>query len=93
MTTFTGISQEVWKSSVPIELVIAENDLSSTMRPYPCFLLISRMSYLGVVAADSVDFLKSYAIDLDSDIWFESDGCPLKWYAYRYLFYAWITFA
>ena len=80
MASFTEISQEVWRSSIPIELVIADNDLSSSIRPHPCFLLISRMSYLGVIAADTVDFFKSYAIDLDSEVWFESDGSPLKWY-------------
>ena len=80
MALFLEISQEVWKGSIPVELIIAEDDLSSTTKPQPCFLFLPRMSYLGVVAADSVDYLKSYAIDLASDAWFESEGTPLKWY-------------
>ena len=74
------ISLAVWKGGIPVELVIADDDLSSTTSPNPCFLFLPRMSYLGVVAADSVEYLKSFAIDLASDVWFESEGSPLKWY-------------
>lgn len=80
MATLHEISLEVWKGSIPIELVLADDDLSSTTNPQSCFLFLPRMSYLGVVAADAAEYLKSYAIDLASDAWFESGGSPLKWY-------------
>lgn len=79
MATLYEISREVWRGCIPVELVIAEDDLSTSTRPNSCLLFMPRMSYLGAVAADSVDYLKSYAIDLSSDVWFESNGQPLKW--------------
>jgi hypothetical protein len=79
MSTLYEISREVWRGCIPVELVIAEDDLSTSTIPSGCLLFLPRMSYLGSVAADSVDYLKSYAIDLSSDVWFESKGLPLKW--------------
>jgi autophagy-related protein 5 len=36
------------------------------------------MSYLAVVAADVIDYLRSFAIELVPDVWFECDGVPIK---------------
>lgn len=80
MSVLLGISSEIWRGSIPVELMISVNDLSTSTAPSPCFLFLPRMSYLGVVAADAVDYLKSYAIDIISDVWFESLGVPLKWF-------------
>ena len=94
MTVLFGISSEIWRGSIPIELMISENDLSTSTAPSPCFLFLPRMSYLGVVAADAVDYLKSYAIDIASDVWFESLGVPLKWFDLNIFncIYLWDTF-
>jgi hypothetical protein len=78
MSLFFEISKEVWRGNIQIELIIAQGDLSTSNSPSPCYLFVPRMSYLGVVAADSIEYLKSYAIDLASDVWFESEGLPLK---------------
>ena len=82
-TVLLRISSEIWRGSIPIELTISEIDLSTSTAPSPCFLFLPRMSYLGVVAADAVDYLKSYAIDIASDVWFESLGVPLKWFVFN----------
>ena len=82
MSLLFEISKEIWKGNIQIELIIAQSDLSTSNSPSPCYLFVPRMSYLGVVAADSVDYLKSYAIDLASDVWFESEGLPLKRYVH-----------
>jgi hypothetical protein len=76
------ISLELWKGNIPIELVVAAHDQTSSAKLSSCFIFVSRMSYLNVVAADSVDYLKAFAIDLASDVWFESNGSPLKWYCF-----------
>ena len=82
MSFLFEISKEIWRGNVQIELIIAQSDLSTSNSPSPSYLFVPRMSYLGVVAADSIDYLKSYAIDLASDVWFESEGLPLKRYAH-----------
>ena len=76
----TDISLELWKGSISLELVVAASDQTSSTKLSSCFIFVSRMSYLNVVAADSVDYMKAFAIDLASEIWFESNGSPLKWY-------------
>ena len=72
------MSGEVWKGHVAIEITISEKDLSSVTSPGSCFIFASRMSYLAVVAADVIDYLRSFAIELVPDVWFECDGVPIK---------------
>ena len=72
------IATEVWKGHVALEIGISEKDLSSTVLPGSCFIFASRMSYLAVIAADVIDHLRSFAIELVPDVWFEYNGIPLK---------------
>ena len=72
------IASEVWKGHVALEIGISDQDLSSTVTPGSCFIFASRMSYLAVIAADVIDHLRSFAIELVPDVWFEYNGIPLK---------------
>jgi autophagy-related protein 5 len=73
------VSQEVWKGSVPISFKLAPNDLSSTITPDDVYVLAPRLSYIPVIAADVVDFLRDFAVEFLSDVWFEFEGLPLRW--------------
>lgn len=80
MSILSEISQELWEGKITIEITVAAEDMTSLTLCTSCFLFVSRMSYLNIVAADSVDYLKSFAIDISSDVWFDYEGSPLKWY-------------
>ena len=73
------VSQEVWKGSVPIAFRLAPNDLSSANTPEDVYVLAPRLSYIPVIAADVVDFLRDFSVEFLSDVWFEYDGLPLRW--------------
>jgi hypothetical protein len=71
-------SREIWSGFIPIEFTIAPTDLTSSTPPESFFKLCSRMSYLSQVSVDAIEYLRNYAVDIPSDIWFEHDGVPLK---------------
>jgi len=72
------ISDASWKGHIPIEICVSEKDLSSLTPPAACFVFAPRHSYLPAIAADVIDHLRSFAIELVPKVWFECDGVPLK---------------
>ena len=71
--------EEAWRGKVPIKFSLASLDLSVTTAPEPVFSLCSRYGYLSYNAQIAVEYFRSYTMDLPPEIWFESNGCPLKW--------------
>ena len=73
-----SLSDEAWKGFIPIEVGVSEKDLSSLTPPVACFIFAPRHSYLPAIAADVIDHLRSFAIELVPNVWFECDGIPLR---------------
>lgn len=73
-------SSAVWDGFVPIEFILSESSLATTQRPHPFYVLASRMGYLPAVAIDAVECFRSSAVDMSSDVWFETafDSIPLQ---------------
>jgi hypothetical protein len=74
-----AISGQVWNGRIQLELMVHDGDLTSATKPPKCFISAPRMAYLPAIAADAVYHLSTYAIEFNSEIWFESNGIPLKW--------------
>lgn len=74
--------EEAWRGKVAIKFILASQDLSAPVAPDPVFLLCSRYGYITKSAQIAVEHFRSYAMDVQSEIWFESSGCPLKWFVY-----------
>lgn len=78
--TFFKCSQSIWDGSVCLEVALAESDISSNDNPESVFVRASRYSYLPVTLADVVVHFRQHAIEFSSDVWFESNGVPLRRY-------------
>lgn len=77
---FSKCHKNVWDGSVCLEIALAESDLSSSDNPESVFIMTSRFSYLPVALADIVVHFQQHAIEFSSDVWFESNGTPLRRY-------------
>lgn len=75
-------SQAVWTGSIRTEFCLADSDNTSLIVPPIFHALVSRISYLPVIAHEigAVDCFRSFVVDVDSsnEIWFEYNGKPLK---------------
>ena len=71
-------STELWQGKVAIELTLSESDITANEKPESVFLLPSRYSYLPIVCTEAVKFFQYSALEFSSDIWYESNGVPLK---------------
>lgn len=71
--------EEAWRGKVPIKFILASQDVVSPTPPEPVFVLCSRYGYLSYNAQIAIEYFRSYTMDLQSEMWFESSGCPLKW--------------
>lgn len=77
------LAEEIWKGRIQLELVVNEDDLTAPTKPAKCFISASRFSYLPAIAADAVHHLSYFAIEFNSEVWFESGGIPLKWCVFK----------
>ena len=71
-------SQELWKGFIPIEFKMDKESLAAAVEPGPFYAFSSRYSYIAVAAVDAIECLRSSALELSSDVWFEYDGVPLR---------------
>jgi len=76
----TDILKEVWKCCIPVQINLAMEELTESEPPRPYFLHIPRNTYFTLVTRSVGDHFKSYVISLVDEMWFESDGIPLKWH-------------
>ncbi|XP_072036176.1 autophagy protein 5-like [Amphiura filiformis] len=74
------VLREVWEGRIPVAFHLAEDEVASE-QPEPFYLLVSRQTYITLVA-DKVQkhFKKFTATDEDDEVWFEYKGIPLKWH-------------
>lgn len=73
-----NVIQQLWDGFVPIQLNILSEEIATVTRPNVYYRLVSRFSYLPVVAAEAIDHFMDSALEYTSDIWFESNMTPLK---------------
>ncbi|XP_071492809.1 autophagy protein 5-like [Diadema antillarum] len=74
------VLREVWEGRIPLCFVLAEDE-SSMENPEPFVLMVSRLTYITLVTEKIQKHFKKFtAIDEGDEIWFESDGQPLKWH-------------
>jgi hypothetical protein len=70
--------EENWKGQIPIKLVFPSEDLSAPKPPDDLYLMCSRFAYFHYCAEIAIEYFRSFALDLKSDIWFESAGIPIR---------------
>lgn len=75
-----ALIEEAWHGKVPIKFSLASPDVSAPDPPEPVFALCSRYGFLSCSAQIAVEYFRSFVMDLPPELWFESSGCPLKWY-------------
>ncbi|XP_041463575.1 autophagy protein 5-like [Lytechinus variegatus] len=74
------ILREIWEGRIPVTFVLAEDE-SSTENPEPCVLMVSRLTYITLIAEKIEKHFKKFtAIDEQDEVWFESNGQALKWH-------------
>lgn len=70
--------EEVYKGFLPVEFSLVPSDLTVQIVPEPVHLMVSRFSYLAVVACDIIEYFQRSSIDFSTDIWFDYSGIPLR---------------
>ena len=72
------ILEELWNGEIRVEFNVLDCDIAAIERPFPCNVLLPRISYLPVHCGEIVDYFHSKALELSSDIWYEFDGRMLN---------------
>jgi hypothetical protein len=87
-----GPQQLVWSGQVPVRFDLASNEVTTYQAPRPMFVMIPRMSYFPLLLARVVEYFEKYApptLGIGSNdatknrvrnVWFESNGVPLRWH-------------
>ena len=80
---FKDCLHALWDGHVTLNAGIAETDVSSADKNLldRVFVCGSRISYLPVILADSIEYFRQNAIDFSSDVWFEHENIPLQRYS------------
>jgi len=71
---------EVWEGCIPIVVQLASNDLTSPSKPPPYYLSVPRYSYITLVSAPIKQCFSDYVPPINDEMWFDSEGTPLKWH-------------
>lgn len=83
MTEDKEVTRQVWDGKIPIAFTLASDEVTSDDPPVTYYVLAPRSSYLTLVT-DAVQrhFLNSISEppDTEDEIWFDSEGIPLKWH-------------
>ena len=69
----SSIQNELWSGKVPMELILAGEDISSFEPPDCQFILAPRYSYLSIIAKDSLNYFQQVGVEIEYNIWFESN--------------------
>jgi autophagy-related protein 5 len=69
----------IWKGSVPVLFKLASEDVASMEIPLPLCLMLSRLTYLPLVASKVREHFESSAPPLEDELWFCYKNVPLKW--------------
>jgi autophagy-related protein 5 len=74
--TITRLRSSLWRGHIPIELCLDSAAIAAPagICPESVFILASRNAYLPAVAEVAVEVFRMHAIELNSNVWFES-GC------------------
>ena len=68
----------LWEGKIPIFFQLNDDEIISTCKPEPIFILASRLSYLPIVSCDVLSYLQSFALLYTSTVWYEYNNQPLK---------------
>lgn len=75
------ILREVWQGRLPICFSLAEDEEDSLDKQEPCFLLVSRLTYITLVTEKlQKHFMKTQELKEEEEVWFEYNNRPLKWH-------------
>jgi len=74
------IQTEVWEGCVPIVVQLAVNDLTSMEKPSPYYLSVPRFSYITLFSAPVKQHFLEYIPTINDEMWYDSEGNPLKWH-------------
>ena len=72
------ITKQLWMGKIPVEFSLCMSDNACATLPSNQFGLYSRFSYLPAAGASIVEYFRLSAVDMLSDVWFESNGIPLR---------------
>ena len=80
------VFNQLWSGAIPAVILLSHDEISTASQPRPFFAMLSRQSYLPLVAAEAVNYFKSFVPAIPSvescGVWFEHAGIPLKWYGW-----------
>ncbi|PIK40758.1 putative autophagy protein 5 [Apostichopus japonicus] len=75
------ILREVWQGKLPICFSLADDEEKSSSIREPCFLLVSRLTYITLIAEKILKhFKKGEELPEGEELWFEFNNQPLKWH-------------
>ena len=78
-----ALLQEAWGGRLPLRFALAQGEVTTLRSPSPFYAMGPRVSYLPVVAAAAVAFLRASAPDVvggdEEQVWFEAGGRALPW--------------
>lgn len=74
-----SIAEECWRAAIPVQLRLAESEISSLEQPPVLYFLVPRHSYLHSLVPRALPLLQHLLPPGELVPWFEHGHLPLKW--------------
>ncbi|KAL4430838.1 hypothetical protein ABPG75_006094 [Micractinium tetrahymenae] len=73
------VAEECWKAAIPVQLRLADSEVSSLEQPPVLYFLVPRYSYLHRLVPQALQLLQHLLPPGELVPWFEHGHLPLKW--------------
>ncbi|XP_063719083.1 autophagy protein 5-like [Symsagittifera roscoffensis] len=75
------IVRAIWEGKVPVKFVLSEAEIISFDKPQPFYIMMNRIFYISQISDKIQRHFIEYINKKDFDeVWFEYNGCKLKWH-------------
>jgi hypothetical protein len=83
---FDAAVEHVRNLRVPLQFLLEENQVASTAKPDPIFMMAPRCTYLPIFASEIVEYYRQFAGDFDNDdpCFTTSSGISFQGYIYHF---------
>jgi len=75
------IVRAVWEGKIPVKFVLADSEIISLEKPQPFYIMMNRVFYITQVSdkiqRHFIEYINKKELD---EVWFEYNGCKLKWH-------------
>ncbi|PSC68877.1 autophagy 5 [Micractinium conductrix] len=75
----SSVAEECWRGAIPVQLRLADSEVSSLEKPPALYFLVPRQSYLHSLVPRALPLLHHLLPPGELVPWFEHGSLPLKW--------------